>query len=203
VVQQTRLPRCLHIELVIADNPAGETKEQAEKRLGGIAVLTGSFHHPRSMAIADFLQNRGEVIQEPTTSRWFLAVTKDGDVDISHNYALFKGRSGVSALALGQRLVPFHEDGFSRAFMGQITERMAIGLNKDSIFIVQGKSDIRRLAEFVERKLQCHTAINSDGGHVVRGKAPVHIVFRWRDLSPQPSVTAKAAPTTAAKQGSS
>lgn len=112
----TRLPRCQHIESLIAYNAAGETKEQAQRRLQGIAVCSGSFHHPRTMAIADFLQNKGEVITDPTTHRWFLAVLDDSQLKISGNYDLLKGRHGVSALALGQRLVPLHQDGFSRAF---------------------------------------------------------------------------------------
>jgi hypothetical protein len=83
-------------------------------------------------------------------------------------------------MALGQRLIPLQRDGFSLAFMNRVTDRMAIGVNDYFIFIVQGKSSIWRLADFMRRKLPCKTAINSDGGHVVRGKAPVHIVFRWK-----------------------
>jgi hypothetical protein len=197
----TRLPRCLHIEMVIANNPAGETKEQAEKRLGGVAICSGSFHHPRTLSIADFLQSNGEVIQDPTTSRWFVVVTQAGTVDISNNYTQFKGKPGISALALGQRLVPLHRDGFSHAFMKQVTDRMAIGLTDDYIFVVETKSDIYQLASFVKNQLHCTAAVNSDGGHVVHGKAPVHIVFRWRNLPLQPIVTAEATPP--AKQGAS
>ena len=64
--------------------------------------------------------------------------------------------------------------------MNRVTDRMAIGVNSNFIFIVQGRSDIWRLADFIGHKLPVTTAINCDGGHVVRGKAPVHIVFRWR-----------------------
>jgi len=65
--------------------------------------------------------------------------------------------------------------------MNRVTDRMALGLSHDYIFIVQGKSDIWRLADFMQEKLPCDVAVNSDGGHVVRGRAPVHIVFRWRE----------------------
>ena len=52
-------------------------------------------------------------------------------------------------------------------------------------FIVQGKSDIWRLAEFMQEKLHVDVAVNADGGHVVHGRAPVHIVFRWRETPPE------------------
>ena len=185
--QVTRLPRCTHIEPVIAYNPRGETKERAQERLSGVAVCSGSFHHPRTMAIADFLQTKGEVISDPTTNRWFLAVLENGELEICGDHKVLKDRPGISALALGQRLVPLRRDGFSRSFMNEVTQRMALGLTQDSIYIVQGKSDIRRLADFMQRKLHCVSAINADGGHVVYGKAPVHIVFRWREPAPAPS----------------
>ena len=75
-------------------------------------------------------------------------------------------------------------NGFSVAFMNKTTDRMAIALNSNFIFIVQGKTDIWRLAHFIAHKLPASTAINCDGGHVVRGKGPVHIVFRWKTASP-------------------
>lgn len=197
----TRLPRCLHIEMVITNNPRGETKEQAQERVGGVAVCSGSFHHPRTLSIADFLQSNGDVIQDPTTKRWFLVLTQNGTVDISNNYAEFKGKPGVSALALGQRLVPLHQDGFTRAFMKQVTDRMAIGLTEDDIYVVETKSSIYQLADFMKNGLHCTAAVNSDGGHVVHGKAPVHVVFRWRNLPLQPVVTAQS-PAAGAKGAS-
>ena len=90
-------------------------------------------------------------------------------------------------MALGQRLVPFHPDGFSKAFMNQRTERMAIGLSPDSVYLVEATTDIWRLAAFMQHKLPCTDAINSDGGHVVQGRAPVHLVFRWRRAAPSPA----------------
>lgn len=180
-----QLPRCEHMEAVLSYEPSGETKEQAKERFGGVAVCTGSFHNSRTMALADFLQRNGSIVSGASTGRWFFAVLENGDLDISGNYMLVKGKSDVSALALGQRLVPLHRDGFSKAFMNQVTDRMALGLSHDYIFIVQGKSDIWRLADFMDQKLPCKIAINSDGGHVVRGKAPVHIIFRWREAAPR------------------
>lgn len=193
-----RLPRCEHIEPVITCEPAGETKEQAQQRLRGVAVCTGSFHHPRTLAIADFVQQNGQVVSAATTGRHFLVMLENGDLDICADYAGLKGKSGVSALALGQRLVPLHRDGFSRAFMSQVTDRMALGLTKSWIYIVQGRSDIWRLADFMKQSLGCEAAVNADGGHVVKGKAPVHIVFRWRKPAPAPL----PAPAEAATQTS-
>ncbi|MGC8862973.1 MAG: hypothetical protein ACP5R5_09405 [Armatimonadota bacterium] len=181
-----QLPRCEHLETVITYDPSGETLARAKRRIGGVAALTGSYHHPQTMALADFLQRDGCVLAAARTGRCLVAIDQNGTLDISPEYSGIKGASGVSALALGQRLVPFVPDGFSTAFMNRVTDRMAIGVNKNFIFIVQGKSDIWRLAHFFRTKLPVRTAINSDGGHVVRGKAPVHIVFRWRKVaSPQ------------------
>ena len=175
-----QMPRCEHIETIIAYNLSGETLKQAKVRLGGVAACTGSFHHPQSFALADFLQLQGAVRGNRNTGRWFLATYDDGRLAISRDYAAVVGKADVSAAALGQLLVPFMRDGFSTAFMNKVTDRMAIGLNRNFIFVVQGKSDIWRLAHFMAHELPCDIAINSDGGHVVRGVAPVHIVFRWR-----------------------
>lgn len=175
-----QLPRCEHMECVIAYNPSGETPEEAKKRLGGAAVCTGSFHHPRTMALADFLQREGSVISAATTGRSFVSIKEDG-IDISRDYASVKGKPGISALALGQQLIPLQRDGFSNKFMNELTGRMAIGLNNNYIFIVRGKSDIWKLASFMKNALPCDTAVNSDGGHVLYGKAPVHLVFRWKN----------------------
>jgi hypothetical protein len=175
-----QLPRCEHLETVITYNPCGETIKQAKLRVGGVAAVTGSYHHPRSMALADFLQRDGCVLAGARTGRSLVVINCDGLLDISTEYKTIKGQQGVSALALGQRLVPLEQDGFSTAFMNRVTDRMAIGVNQHFIFIIQGKSDIWRLAHFIRTKLPVRAAVNSDGGHVVKGKAPVHIVFRWR-----------------------
>ncbi|MDH7602554.1 MAG: hypothetical protein QHI38_10465 [Armatimonadota bacterium] len=192
-----QLPRCEHLETVITYNPSGETLRQAKVRVGGVAAVTGSYHHPRSLALADFLQRDGCVLAGARTGRSLLVINRDGTLDISNEYAQIKGQPGISALALGQRLVPLQQDGFSKAFMNRVTDRMAIGVNRHFIFIVQGKSDIWRLAHFIKTKLPVRTAVNSDGGHVVRGRAPVHIVFRWRQLkSPGAAMSANASTFT-------
>jgi len=187
-----RLPRCKHLQAVITNEPSGETRERAKQRVGGVASMTGTFHHPRTLSLADFLQRDGAIESAAHTGRWFLVILADGSVDITGNYAAYEGKSGVSAMALGQRLVPLHQDGFSTHFMNQVTERMAIGLTRDCIYLVEGKTDIWRLATFMQDKLHVTIAINSDGGHVVRGRAPVHLVFRWRK-APTPNEAAKAA----------
>ncbi len=179
-----QLPRCEHMEMLITYEPYGETLAQAKKRLGGVAACTGSFHHPKTMALADFLQRNGAVLADSRTDRCVVTDHDGGKLNILRDCTQIKGMPGVSALKLGQRLVPFHSDGFSTAFMNRVTDRMAIGLNSNFIFIVQGKSDIWRLAHFFKTKLPVSTAVNSDGGHVVRGKAPVHLVFRWKKTGP-------------------
>ncbi len=188
----TQLPRCEHMEAVIAHEPSGETMQQAKKRFGGVAAMTGSFHDPRTMVLVDYLQRKGRVSSDVTTGRWFLAITWGQVSDISDNYMLVRGKSGVSVIALGQRLVPLHRDHFSLQFMNKVTDRMALGLSRNYIFIVQGKSDIWRLAHFMQHKLPVKVALNSDGGHTVYGKAPVHIVFRWRSMRKADQMTEKA-----------
>ena len=178
-----QLPRCEHMEALVAYHREGETKEQAKARAGGVAACTGSFHNPRSMALADFYQLDGAILSGATTGRAFLATTQDGRMLLTQDYASLKGLPGVTALALGQRLAPLERDGFSKAFMRQTTDRMALGMNRDYVFIVQAKTDLYRLSEFMQKKLPVRVAVNADGGHVVRGKSPVHIVFRWRDGS--------------------
>lgn len=179
-----QLPRCEHVEAVFTYNPSGETLKQAKLRTGGIASCSGSFHNPQSMALADFFQKNGSVFTGARTGRGFFAVSDNGKMEISRNYSRVKGKSGVSALALGQFLIPLQQDGFPLAFMNRNTDRMAIGLNANFIFVVQGQSDIWTLAAFMRNRLPVTVALNSDGGHVVRGKAPVHIVFRWKKSKP-------------------
>ncbi|MHB9039018.1 MAG: hypothetical protein ACYC64_20455 [Armatimonadota bacterium] len=194
ILRVTQLPRCEHIETLITYNGRGETIARAKKRLGGIAACSGSFHNTKSMFLADFLQKDGEIFSSARTGRCFVCINEDGILDISRDYCEIKGKSGVSALALGQRLIPLQRDGFSVGFMNRVTDRMAIGVNDYFIFIVQGKSDIWRLAAFMRHRLPCKIAVNSDGGHVVRGKAPVHIVFRWKKTPQSSSNAAKFDP---------
>lgn len=180
VFRVVQLPHCEHIETVIAYNPCGESVKQAKMRNHGIAACSGSFHNPKSMALADFVQQKGSIISCARTGRPFVSIGECGRLDISQDYVNVKRKPGVSALALGQRLVPLERDGFSLSFMNQQTDRMAVGLNSNFIFIVQGRSDIWTLSKFMQAKLPVQTAINCDGGHVVRGKGPVHLVFRWK-----------------------
>jgi hypothetical protein len=194
IFRVTQLPRCEHVEAIIARNPKGETKEEAMHRLGGAAVSTGAFHNPDNLELVDFVQQEGAIVSEATTGRWFLAIFENGALNISDNYMMVKGKSGVSALALGQRLVPLHQDGFSKSFMNAITDRMALGLSHDYIFITQGRSSIWTLADFIKAKLPVTIALNADGGHVVKGRAPVHVVFRGRNLTPPTPGQQAAAP---------
>jgi hypothetical protein len=188
--QVVRLPRCEHVEVVLSNLPEGETLAHAKERLGGIAACTGSFHHPRSLALADFLQDNGCIVSPASTGRWCLSLSSNGSIDLTGDYMAMKRNPNVTALALGQRLVPdLHQDGFSLSFMNRITDRMALGLGNHYIYIISGCSDIWTLADFITSRLPCKTAVNSDGGHVVRGKAPVHIVFRWRTIKTEAATT--------------
>src|SRR5574340_82324 len=91
-----RLPRCEHLQAVIWHEPGGETRAQAKQRLGGVASLTGSFHDPRTYWLADFLQRDGNIVSGASTGRWFLVMRPDGTLDISGDYASYKGKPGVS-----------------------------------------------------------------------------------------------------------
>lgn len=198
----TQLPRCEHVETVIAHDPRGQTLKQAKLRNNGIAACTGSFHNPKSMFLADFLQTNGTIVASARTGRSFVSVDRSGMMDISCAYSSVKGNKDVSALALGQRLVPLQYDGFSKAFMNRVTDRMAIGMNNNFIFIVQGKSDIWRLSHFMRAKLPVTSAVNCDGGHVVRGKGPVHMVFRWKKSGGVANTTTCLNPSQEKKGGS-
>jgi hypothetical protein len=161
--------------------------QQAKLRLGGVAVSTGAFHNPRTFSPADFIQRGGRQLGPARTGRWMFMILADQTLQISDNYMLVRKDRGIEAIALGQRLVPFHRDGFSTAFINAVTDRNAIGLSVDHIYIVQGRSDLWHLAEFMKTKLPVKIAVNTDGGHVLRGRAPTHIVFRWRKLPPPPA----------------
>lgn len=176
----TQIPRCGHVETLFTYDPTGETIGQAKRRVNGITAISGSFHHPQSYVLADFFQMNGRILAPARTGRAFLVVLADGSIDITKNYAKYKGKPKVSAMAMGQVLVPWQRDGFSASFMKQKTDRMAIAMNRNYIFIVQGKCSIYTLASYIKKNLPVHIAVNSDGGHVVRGVAPVHVVFRWK-----------------------
>ncbi|NLB96963.1 MAG: hypothetical protein GX785_14805 [Armatimonadetes bacterium] len=193
IFRTTQLPRCEHVEMLVTYHPApGVTRAQVKQRTGAIVVCTGSYHHPQTMALADYLQRDGRVLMGRRTQRGILTSDTTKVVDILDE--IVRGNE-VSALALGSRLVPFKLDGFSVAFANKQTDRMAIGLTKGYIFVVQGVSDLWCLGRFFEEVLGCSKAINADGGHVVKGRGPVHIAFRWRK-SPPPQQQSAGKPTT-------
>lgn len=194
IFRTTQLPRCEHVEMLVTYHPApGATRAQVRERTGAIVVSTGSYHHPQTMALADFLQRDGRVLMGRRTRRGILTTDASNVADILDE--IVRGNE-ISSLALGSRLVPFKLDGFSPAFANKQTDRMAIGLTKGYIFVVQGVSDLWRLGSFFEEVLGCSKAINGDGGHVVKGRGPVHIAFRWRKTPPKEPVgtAVKAAP---------
>lgn len=176
----TQIPRCKHIETLLTYDPSGETLGKAKRRVGGISAMSGSFHHSQSYALADFFQRGGRIISPARTGRIFLVILPDGSIDLTKDYAKHKRRPGVSGMAMGQVLVPWQRDGFGIGFANRDTDRMAMALNRNYIFVIQGKSDLWTLASYIKNKLPVKIAANSDGGHVVRGTAPVHVVFRWK-----------------------
>ncbi len=179
-----QLPRCEHLEVILSLDWKGQTLEEAKRRHGGIAACTDGFVHSRNLTPADFLQTGGRRLSRAVTGRWMLVIHDGGAMDIHGNYFLVKGREGVTAAALGQRLVPLAYDGFSKAFMNRVTDRMGIGLTNHHIFIAAGRSDIWRFSKLFSEVLNCKVAINTDGGHVVRGRSSTHIVFRWKTAQP-------------------
>jgi len=70
----------------------------------------------------------------------------------------------INALALGQRLVPFHHDSFSVRFANLLTDRMALSFSRHYLYLVQGKSNLWLMGRFIEEKLYANQAINLDGG---------------------------------------
>jgi len=180
-----KLPRCEHIQTIITYNPAGETKEEAKERVGGIAVCSASFYDPKTMKPVDFFRSEGTEIVGRQVGRWFLAIFPDGQLEITNDYDMLRADPAIDAVALGQRLVPFHHDGFTTEFANRVTDRMALGFSRERIYIVQGNSDLWVMGEFMDEVLYCDIAINTDGGHSVKGISPFHLVFKWKEPTEQ------------------
>lgn len=174
------LPRCEHIEVIPTFLPIGETKEHAKKRLKGIAVCTSGYYNPANYRAVDYFRRDGVIIVGREVGRSFLAIYPDGRLDISRDYSWLKSNIDINAVALGPNLNPFQYQGFKLNFSTRMTDRMAIGLTDNNVFIVQGCSDLKALSEFMKYVLHCQKAINTDGGHVVKGLSPYHLVFRWK-----------------------
>jgi hypothetical protein len=175
------IPRCEHVEAVFADLPEKETIKEARERLHGFAAMSASFYNPKNNNHVDFVKRFGKVNYPRTTKRYFLIKNYDGSFEITND--LEKVKQAQFALALGQMLVDFQLDGFSLHFVNMITPRMALGLNPKNIFIVQSTSDLWRLSKFMKEDLGCDQAINTDGGHVIKGTSRSHIVFIWKNLT--------------------
>lgn len=189
-----QLPRCNHVEVIPTYEPAGETKEAAKKRLGGFAVCSGNFYDCKTNCPVDYFRRGGNVIKGREVGRFFLAIHPDRQIKLSHDYQWLKANPNINAVALGQVLKPFQLDGFSLEFQNQPKDRMGLGFTSAYIYIVQGKTDVWTFAAFFDKVLKCNEAINTDGGHVVRGKSPFHVVFRWfKKPAKIPSIKPKTA----------
>ncbi|AKM82733.1 TPA: hypothetical protein DD449_00660 [Candidatus Berkelbacteria bacterium] len=174
-----QLPRCNHVEAVISYEPGGEKKERAKKRLGGFAVCSGNFYDCRTNLPVDYFRRNGVKVKGREVGRYFLAIHPDGRINLSQDYQLLNKNKEIDAVALGQMIKPFRYDGFKTVFIDAETDRMGMGFTSGYIYIVQSRTNIRTLASFFANVLKCDEAINTDGGHVVKGKSPFHIVFRW------------------------
>lgn len=175
-----RLPHCEHLEMIVAYNPEAETKRQAKERTGGIAVSTGPFYNMTTKTPVDRVMKNGKSLSHDVADRTVLVVLPSGKLKLTRDFEMVKNID--EAAALGQTLIPFSYDGFSKKFANQKTARNAIGITKEHIYIVQTTSDLWRLSSFMEKELDCQSAINCDGGHTVKGKSPFHLVFRWKNL---------------------
>lgn len=175
-----KLPRCEHLETIITYFPEGETKEQARNRLGGIASCSAAFYDPKTNKPVDYFRKDGHKITGRAVGRWFLAIFPDGSLEISGDHSLLGKNPTINALSLGQRLVPFHHDSFSVGFANLLTDRMALSFSQHYLYIVQGKSNLWLMGRFIKDKLYSTEAINTDGGHSVKGRSPFHLVFRWK-----------------------
>ena len=180
IFRVTMLPRCEHIEVFPTFMPTGETKEKAMKRLNGVAVCTSAYYNPANYRAVDFFRRDGKIIVGCEVGRSCLAIHPSGYIDISNDYNFIKSNNNIDAVALGQMLNPFKYDGFSKSFAGRVTDRMGIGLTENNIYIVQSCTDLYLMSKFFINVLQCDKAINTDGGHVVKGISPYHLVFRWK-----------------------
>lgn len=175
-----KLPRCEHLETIITYFPSGETKEQAKKRLEGNAVSTACFYNRQTLKPVDFFRRYGQEIIGKEKGRKVLLILENGHLEITGDYDYVRQKPNADAIALGQQLVPFCYDDFSIRFANLETDRMALDFSKNYLYIIQGRTNLWRLSKFIKEKLYCDTAINTDGGHAVKGKSPFHLVFRWK-----------------------
>ncbi len=188
-----RLPRCEHLEAVITNEPSGETLAQAKQRMGGVASIpapsmtpTASLSPISSSATAPSNPApppaAGCSSSPPTASSTSPATTRSTKASPASPRWPWASASSPSTATAS-----------TTSCMKRRTERMAIGLTKEDIYLVEANTDIPRLAAFMKNKLKVEIALNSDGGHVVHGNAPVHLIFRWR-RSPSHTILAQTPP---------
>ena len=185
IFRVVKLPNCNHLETIITYRLPGETKECAKKRLGGVAVCTACFYNPTNLRPVDFFRRNGKITVGREIGRPFLKINENGPIEISRDYSTLYQDPSCDALALGPQLVPYYHDGFSMDFASQKTDRMALAMTRNYLYIVQGKTNLKTLEKFINKKLRSNSAINTDGGHSVKGYSPFHLVFRWKKLPPR------------------
>lgn len=85
-------------------------------------------------------------------------------------------RENYDAVEMGAMLLPgFESGGFTRYWCDKITDRMAVGYNRKSFFVIKGKGSIWDVRAAL-KKVGCTYAGLTDGGHSVAA-APYHLAF--------------------------
>lgn len=175
-----KFPHCEHVETIITDEPTGETKKQAKDRWDGFASSTACFYNQDNLQPVDFFRRYGKIKVGREVGRGVLIIREDGHLEITRDYDFLLSNPAMDALALGSTISPFNLDGFTTSFANLITDRMSLAISSKYIYLVQANTSLWKMSQFVQKRLPCDTAINTDGGHAVKSKSPYHLVFRWR-----------------------
>ena len=178
-----KFPHCRHVETIISDNPPGETVRHAKKRWHGFAASTACFYNTKTLLPVDFFRRNGKIKVGREVGRRILAISKVEPLKIQNSLDFLRSKLTSDALALGSLVKPFSLDGFSIAFANINTDRMSLALSPKYLYIVQAKTNLWKMSQFTKERLPCNAAINTDGGHAVKGKSPYHLVFRWKNRS--------------------
>ena len=168
IFRTTQLPRCEHVEMLVTYHPApGVTRAQVKQRTGAIVVCTGSYHHPQTMALADYLQRDGRVLMARRTQRFMLTSDTTKVVDILDEIIRGNEVSACPASRLCRLLMVSR----SRSPTGRPTAWQSA--SPKAIFVVQG---LRPVAP----RLEVSAAYDQRRWRAWPRSRLVHIAFRWR-----------------------
>ncbi|MDZ7586396.1 MAG: hypothetical protein U0946_01460, partial [Patescibacteria group bacterium] len=163
-----KFPHCQHVETIFTNCPPGETRKQVKDRLGGFASSTACFYNRNTLLPVDFFRKSGKVYVGREVGRSVLAIREDGRLEITKDYDFLQSDATIDALALGSLISPFSLDGFTSDFANLITDRMSLAISPKYIYLVQANTSLWKMSQFVEVRLPCDMAINTDGGHSVK-----------------------------------